>query len=438
VRILFVNKYLYAKGGSETHLLGLAAALEQHGHVVDYFGTEHSENATPSARTITISAVAYGATQSWTERLDALRNVLYSRPAFRRMRQYLSVARPSVGHLHNIYHQLSPSILVALREAGVPAVLTAHDYKLACPSYSLHDGNSQCFACRGHRYWNVLRRGCSRKGFAGDLALTIEAYVHHFLRLYEKYINRIIAPSRFVRDRLIEAGYSPARVCVLPNSLPVAQYQARPEPGDYMLFVGRLSYEKGIPTLIEAAQQLPMIPLWIVGEGPLRGELERQAWGHPQIRFLGQRSASEVKSMLRGCRALILSSHVPENCPLSVLEAFATAKPVIATNVGGIPELFERAPTGMVVPPCDHESLASAIQQFWSDPDLCWHCGTQARKQAELHHDLENYVARLEIIYRSVKQVNQAAPIDGASEKPVMSSVIRQRATTETYRKPDL
>lgn len=410
MQILFVNKYLYPKGGSETHLLGLADALSGCGHTIEFFGTEHAENVTPPEQTTTVPRTDYGEISAWSEKLYALRDILFSRPAYDRMRNHLTRSRPEIAHVHNIYHQISPSVLAALHQAQVPCVMTAHDYKLVCPSYSMHDGDSACFACCGHRYWNVLVRGCSRKGRTGDLALAVEAYVHHFFRVYERYLDLIITPSRFLRDRLVEGGYAPGMIHVLPNAVNVAAYKARPKPGGYLLFVGRLSYEKGLDTLIEAARRVPDVPLWIVGDGPLRALLEQQATGLPSLRFLGRQTPQVVKSLLEDCRSLVLPSSVPENCPLSVLEAFASGKPVIATRVGGVPELFEDA-TGAIVSPNDPESLACAMQQFWRDSDLCHDYGVQARRRAETHHDVRVYASTLEAIYESLTATAPSAPV---------------------------
>lgn len=402
MRILQVNKYLYPKGGSETHLLGLADALSSRGHAVEFFGMEHAANVTPPHRTTTVPATDYGQLQSWRARVRAFRSMLFSTPAYQMLRDRLSISQPDIAHLHNIYHQLSPSVLVAFGEAGVPCVLTAHDYKLVCPSYSLHDGRAECFACCGHQYWNVLRRGCSRKGLAGDLALAIEATVHHLTGVYERHLDAIIAPSRFVRDRLVAGGFHAARIRVMPNAIPVEQYAPHAEPGGYLLFVGRLSYEKGLPTLLAAAKQLVDVPIWLIGDGPLRPELEQQAAGLRHVRFLGSQPHAEVRRLLQQCRAVVLPSAVPENCPLSVLEAFASGKPAIATRVGGVPELFEPEPTGITVPPNDSAALADAMQQLWRDPDLCWHLGNQARLRAELRHDLADYVREIETLYASL------------------------------------
>jgi glycosyltransferase involved in cell wall biosynthesis len=426
LRLLFVNKYLYPKGGSETHLLGLAAALGPRGHEIDFFGMEHAANVTTPGRTTTVPGTDYAKMTGWRARLGAMGGMIYSLTARRRVREYLKHARPDVAHLHNIYHQLSPSVLVALKKADCPCVLTAHDYKLVCPSYTLYDGQSACFACRGHRYWNVLARGCSRRGVLGDVALATEAVVHHGLGLYERNLDAIIAPSRFLRDRLVEGGFAASRVHVMPNAIAIEDYRARPEPGEYLLFVGRLSYEKGLPTLIAAARQARHVPLWLVGDGPLRGDLERQAADLSNVQFLGQRPHAEVRRLLEGCRAVVLPSVVPENCPLSLLEAFATAKPAIATAVGGVPELFDAEPTGQTVPPGDVAALAAAMREFWTDLDLGWHCGTQARQRVERQHNLANYVRELEELYGRVanhKRTDAADDLCEVNDEPPARAV---------------
>ena len=402
LRVLFVNKYLYPKGGAETHLLEVADALARRGHDLRYVGTDLGTPQTSAALTTTAPAPDYNRLDGWWDRLGALGGMIYSLPARDAIHRVLRRFPADVAHLHNVYHQLSPSVVVALKRAGVPVVLTAHDFKLVCPSYLLHDGESTCFACRGHRYWNVVGQGCSRRGFAGGLAMMVESTIHHFLRLYEQHLDLVIAPSRFVRDRLVEGGFSPRRVCVLPNAVQVDRFRPQTKLGDYLLYVGRLSSEKGLSTLLSAASQVPEIPFWIVGDGPERAELERQAADLPHVRFLGFRPPAEVARLLQNCRATVLASHWPENCPMSILEAFACAKPVVATRVGGVPELFEGALAELLVPLGDASALADVVRRLWSDPQACRYLGTLARRQAEDRHNLPDYIDELEQIYASL------------------------------------
>lgn len=415
LRVLQVNKFLYAKGGCEQHMLTLAAALERRGHALQYFGTDDTRNSTPPNATVVVPATDYDATASLGKRLAQFGRMVHSRTARRKLADFLRRSPVQIAHLHNIYHQLSPSVLRALGAAGVPTLLTAHDYKLVCPSYSLHDGRQTCFACRGHRYWNVLRRRCSRRGVLGDIALTLEATTHRVLRLYERYLCHIVAPSRFLRDRLIEGGFGSDRVTVLQNAIEVGSFDANPTPGDFLLFVGRLSYEKGLGTLLAAARRMPDVPIRIVGDGPLRAEIEAQARDLNHVTFFGRQPHDSVRRLLRRCRAVLLPSDVPENCPVSLLEGFATAKPAIATRVGGVPELFESAPVGMLVAAGAVDELAHAMRQLWDDADLAWHCGSAARRMVEASHDLTDYVVRIESLYRRLANLPSDATVSERS-----------------------
>ena len=402
MRILLLNKFLYPKGGSETHLLALASSLSQQGHQVEFFGMDHPENITRPEDTTAVPRTDYEQLGGIRERIKALGTMLFSGAAYRGLAEHLRRTRPDVAHAHNIYHQLSVSVLLALRRAGLPVVLTAHDYKLICPSYSLYDGQAGCFQCRGHRYWQVLATGCSRHGTAAGMALMLEAYVHHFLRLYEQLLDTIVSPSTYLRDRLVEGGFAPNKIRVLPNAVQLDRYPVKFASGDYLLCVGRLSYEKGLPTLIQAARSVPQIPIVFAGDGPLRNWLNREASSLPNVRVLGSVPRNELIELLRNARAIVLASQVPENCPMSVLEAFAVGKPVIATRVGGVPELVQTGVTGILTEPGDSQGLAGAMLGLWSDPGLCRDLGIQARRRAEERHDLRAYTAEMIRIYRAL------------------------------------
>jgi glycosyltransferase involved in cell wall biosynthesis len=403
MRILQANKFLFPRGGSESQLFGLADALTWRGHDVGYLGMADPRNITPANRTWTVPTTDYRTPGSWLQRLAAFGRMVYSRAAARaidRLRQEFAV---ELVHAHNVYHQLSPSVLRAAKRAGLPCVLTAHDFKLVCPAYTLHDGNAPCFACRGHRYGNVLGHACSQRGVAGDLALATEAYVQRLLRVYERHVDLIIAPSRYLRDRLLEGGFAPRQILVLPNAVPVDRFEADPTPGDYMLYAGRLCAEKGLRDLLAAAARVPDVPIWLAGDGPLRAELRSRSAGLPQVRLLGFQDSASLRGLMRRCRAVVLPSSTPENCPVSVLEAFASAKPVIATRSGGLPELFDGSACGTTIAAGDIDGLAAAIREFWNDRELCWHRGVEARRHVETRYDLADYVGQIESIYESLR-----------------------------------
>jgi len=404
MRILMVNKYLYLKGGAEAHMLQIGRQLQQAGHTLSYFGMDSAEHPVAVPTAGTVPEVDYEHIAHWHERGKAVLDSIYSSAAYQRIRRAVRRHGPHLAHAHNIYHQLSPSVLVALKREGMPTLMTAHDYKLICPTYLMLSPDGYCFRCRTGRYREILRTGCARHGRAAAVAHMAEAYLHRAWQIYSRHLDRVIAPSRFLRDRLVEAGWPEQDIRVLPNPIDLDRFSPAYGPGDYLLFVGRLSPEKGLPTLLEAAAQIPEVPLWIAGDGPERERLEQEARdrGLDKVRFLGQVPQRRVVELLRGCRALLLPSRSPENCPLSVLEAFACGKPAVGSRLGGVPELIEPAEAGWTAQPDDPDAWSDAMAVAWQDPDACIERGRAGRRWVESHHDLDAYCRRLEGIYREL------------------------------------
>jgi len=425
VRILYVNKYLYGKGGAETHMLALARAVESLGHEVHFFGVRTERIETPPERTTLIDAADYRNPGGLLRRAAIGVEVLFGPHAERALSRLLRRFRPHLVHLHNVYHQISPFALRAIRAAGVPVTLTAHDSKLACPSYSLYDGRRACFACRRHQFWNIVLRRCSRKGRAGDWLLMLEAYLHHSLRVYERSIDLIVSPSRFLADRLIESGWPRQRIYLLHNALDLSLYRPRFVPGEYMLMAGRLSREKGITTLIQAARLVPDVPVVVAGDGPDRGELHEAARTLPNLRWVGHLAPERLREAMAAARAMVLPSITPENCPVSALESLALGKPLIASRSGGTAELVRHGETGLLVPPGSAYELADAMATLWADPQTAQRMGRRARADAERRFDLKRYVGSIVRIYQRLAGLS---PADGDRGGRSQTSVERRVA----------
>jgi glycosyltransferase involved in cell wall biosynthesis len=429
VRILFVNKFLYAKGGAETHMLALARVLQSLGHELHFFGVRTERVETPPEQTTLVEAGDYRNPGGPLRRAAIVLEVLFGPAAERGLGRALRRFRPHLVHLHNVYHQISPFALRAVRAAGVPAILTAHDSKLVCPAYSLYDGRSFCFNCRKHAFWNILLKRCSGKGRSGDWLLTAEAYLHHLLRLYERHIDWIVSPSRFLADRLLEGGWPRQRLSVLHNALDLRVYRPQFHPGEYMLLAGRLCHGKGVAILIEAARLVPDVPVVIAGDGPLRGQLQAATSSLPNLRWVGYQPQEALLATLAGARALILPSLWPENCPVSVLEAYALGKPVIASVTGGTPELVNDGQTGLLIPPGSVYELAEAMATLWADPNRAERMGRRARAEAERRFDLRDYVDAITQLYRRL-----ARPGDvriGAAERHGYRAARKPQASLE-------
>jgi glycosyltransferase involved in cell wall biosynthesis len=401
VRILHVDKFLRRQGGAAGYMLDVAALQRGEGHEVEFFAMAHPGNEPATYEAMFPRLVELEPPPpTITGRLDATATMLWSARAARAMAAVADAFRPDVVHLHNIYHQLSPSILRPLRKRGIAVVLTAHDYKLVCPSYRMLDGEQLCEACVSGSALNAARRRCKDGSLGASAVLAVESSLHRAMRAYGP-VHRFIAPSRFLAGQLARGGIAPERIRQLNNFVDTSTIPARAGTGTGFLSVGRLSPEKGVDTLIEAVGLTPGAHLVVAGDGPERSRLEALAGrvAPGRVRFAGHVSPAEVAALNAGARAAVLAARWYENMPLSVLETQAAAVPLIVTALGGLPELVRDGHSGLVVPPNDAPALAAALQRLQADPELAATLGRQGRQSALANHDPGAHLQALEGIY---------------------------------------
>ncbi|MDX6521678.1 MAG: hypothetical protein QOF08_2283 [Gaiellales bacterium] len=409
-RLLMVNKFLYPKGGAELYMYGLAGLLEEQGIGVGYFGMRHPRNLPSPTDRFYVSQVDFEQPPPGVERLKLAGRAVYSLEARRRMAALISAQpRLDLAHLHNVYHQLSPSILAPLHRAGIPVVMTVHDYKLVCPVYTLTSHGEMCERCVGGHFQNAVRLRCNRGSLAGSALVAGESWLHRTLRLWEHGVDVFVTPSSYLRDKLIEGGYPPDRVVAVPNFVDPERFRASPAAGGYFLYLGRLSHEKGVETLIEAAAGTPL-QVRVAGEGPERERLERLAAGSgAQVEFVGHRSGDELQRLVAGARAVVVPSRWPENCPLVVLEAMAVAKPLIASRVGGIPELVRDGQEGLLVPHGEVAPLREAMRRLAESDELTVRLGMAGRERVEALYGPERHLRHVAAAYRQATRLRLEA-----------------------------
>jgi glycosyltransferase involved in cell wall biosynthesis len=395
--VLMVNKFVYHRGGAEDYMLGLADMLEQEGARAVYFGMEFERNLPVSTSEFFPSSVDFDNPSGTRERVRAVGRMIHSSEARRGIAGLLASTRVDIAHLHNVYHQLSPSIMRPLREAGVPIVMTAHDYKLVCPVYTLTTGGYECTRCVGGSPWNALKLRCNRGSTTGSAAVAFESWLHRRTGAYDP-IDVVISPSRYLRDRLVDGGIAPGRVEVIPNFVHAGPPPS--EPGDGVLYAGRLSREKGVDVLIRAVTGTPL-ELRIAGDGPERARLEQLAanLGAP-VTFLGHLSRAELQRELESTLTVAVPSTWPENCPLIVLEAMAAGRPLVASRVGGLPELARHDREGLLVGDADVEELRGALLALDSDRPHARALGEAAYERAIAEFSPETHLARILDVYR--------------------------------------
>jgi glycosyltransferase involved in cell wall biosynthesis len=409
-RVLMVNKFHYPRGGAEHYMFRLAGLLEQRGTEVDYFAMRDARNLPCPTDRYFVSEVSFEQPpQGLSGRIGMAGRMVYSREARSKMGRLLADRTPDLAHVHNIYHQLSPSLLAPLRRRGVPVVMTVHDFKLVCPVYSLLSHGEICERCVGNGFGPAVRHRCNRGSLSGSLLVAGETWAHRRLGLYRDGVDVFITPSAFARDRLITGGYPAERIVVVPNCVVADDYHPLHRAGDHALYVGRLSREKGVEVLVRAAAASGA-RVKMVGDGPLRPTLERMiAESGADVELLGFRSGEELSAAVQAASAVVMPSICHDNCPLAVIEAMAWGKPVIGSRVGGIPELVRDGEEGVLVPHGDTAALGAAMLRLQEDPELAERMGRAGRARVEAHYDAGPHYRAVAAAYRLAAEMRRAA-----------------------------
>ena len=362
-KLLSINSYHYRRGGADAVYLDHAALFEELGWDNAFFSMHHPNNLPSPWSKFFVDEIQIGHDYSLLEKIVKATKVVYSFEAQRRIAQLFDTFKPDVAHLHNIYHHLSPSILPTLKRAGIPIVMTAHDLKLACPSNKMLTSKGICEECKVARYHRAIVNKCVQNSRAASTIIAFESSLHRILDSYKKHVDRIVVPSRFFIDKLVQWGWPKDVFRYVPNFVNAEQFQASFEPGDYFVFFGRLAPEKGVATLIKAAAAA-RVRLVIIGTGPLQQELKSLAEQlNARIEFVGFQTGAALHRYVAQSRATVLPSEWYENAPISVLEGLAMGKPAIGARIGGIPEIIRPGESGWLFESGNVAQLAQLLTQ---------------------------------------------------------------------------
>ncbi|MBU1152466.1 glycosyltransferase [bacterium] len=403
MRILEVNKFYFLKGGAERYFFNITDVLRSHGHEIIPFSMENERNLNSPYTQYFVSNTEFFEKKPIEKYFHDAMRVLYSFEAKRNIERLIKETKPDLAHLHNIAHQISPSILHSLKKYNIPVVQTLHDYKLICPSYLFLSREEICERCKGNHYYQAVIRKCFRNQILPSLLGCLEAYLHKMMKIY-KNIDLFIAPSKFMRNKMIECGLPEDKVVNIPNFVNVSDFKPNYHHQNYFLYFGRISPEKGIGTLIKAMQEVKRSKLVIVGEGRLLPYLKKYACDHQikNIEFLGYKEGKELKEIIGKAMFTIVPSEVYENFPYTILESYALGKPVIGANLGGIPELIEDQRDGLLFEAFNFKDLASKINYFLDNQEILLEMGKKTREKVEKFYDSEIHYQRLIKIFQSL------------------------------------
>ncbi|HOP46416.1 MAG TPA: glycosyltransferase family 4 protein [Desulfobacteraceae bacterium] len=402
MKILLINKFLYPKGGDAISTLTTGKILEMQGHEVVYWGMEHPDNPAYQFADLFVSNFDYDSENSLISKARAAMNILYSFEAKKRIATLLEKKTPDIVHLNNFAHQISPSILDVIKEHRIPAVMTMHDYKMVCPAYSMLSNGQVCERCKFCRFYHCGIHRCTKGSLFKSMVNVAEMYLHHrMLHIYDK-IDLYISPSRFLKNKVKEMGLN-GEVVYLPNCVDVEGIEPNYEWQEKsIVYVGRLSHEKGVETLIDAIKNIRDVRLKVIGDGPLKGYLEEKVTSEhiANVVFLGYRTGKDLNNEIQKSMFLIIPSEWYENNPLTVIEAFAMGKPVVGARIGGIPELVRDWDTGLTFVSGDMADLEGKIKLMLDNSDRIAEMGKKARAYVEKELNTAVYYERLIEIYQ--------------------------------------
>ncbi len=395
MRILIASKFLYPRGGLERVLFDESDALSAVGHEVLHFATKHPQNVPSPWERYFAPYLEIGATADLgaADRVRAVARMYRNRAAASLFGRMLDETKPDLVHVHGIHRQLSPSILLEAARRSVPVVHTLHDYHLVCPAdVMLRASSAPCSprACKTVNCTAAIKYRCTRGSLAASAIAASELSFQRLTRVYERTVTRFISPSAFLRDLMVEGGWTRTPIDVLPLGTALCE-GGRRVPGDYALYAGRLSPEKGVAVFLAAARDAG-VPAIVAGDGPLAETLRAQ---FPEARFTGHVEPAEVTRLLDSALVAVVPSVSLENSPLGVLEAMSAGVPIIASSVGGVPELVENGVEGLLVPPGDAAALSSALARLASDTEAAASMGVAGRTKVGLRHTPERHLSGL-------------------------------------------
>lgn len=398
MNILIVNKFLYPNGGSETYIFKLGEQLIKMGHDVQFFGMEHEGRCVGNRAKIYTSDMDFHGRIKLAKLIYPLK-AIYSKEARKKMKLVLEDFKPDVVHLNNFNYQLTPSIILAVKDyekslgKKVHIIYTAHDYQLVCPNHMMNNPNTgeNCEKCARGAFLNCTKGKCIHGSIAKSVIGTMEATFWNKKGTY-KYIDKIICCSHFMKTKLDLNPVFKDKTIVLHNFVEAPDKKIVAKK-DYVLYFGRFSKEKGIQTLINAAKDLSEVRFVFAGTGPLEDRIK----GIENIEYVGFKTGTELELLIREALLSVYPSEWYENCPFSVMESRVHGTPVLGANIGGIPELVDEGKTGELFSSGDKDELEKKLLSLWNNKEKLSVYSKNCKEK--VFDTVEDYCRKLEEIY---------------------------------------
>jgi glycosyltransferase involved in cell wall biosynthesis len=390
--ILLIHNYYqsHAPSGEDIAFHEDERLLRSKGHKITLF-TRHNDEINQFS---SLSKLAFTYKVSW------------SRQSYTEIEQLIKRNKPDIAHIHNTFPLISPSIYYALHKYGIPIVQVIHNYRLFCASGIFYRKNKICEECLEHGDIRAIIHGCYRNSRIQTLPIVFMHQVHRWLKTWTKQVDMYIALTDFSRQKLILGGLPEERIAIKPNF-----FSSIPEPShkheNYAVFLGRLTAEKGVRTLIKAWENLKDIPIKIIGDGVLKNEVIFAAKNNPSIEFLGHIPNEQCLELLKHSMFMVMPSEWFEGFPMTIREALAYGKPVIASRMGAMAELINDGRTGLLFETGNSEDLISKVRWLVDHKDTAITMGKSARLEFESKYTAEKNYDILMEIYKKTTDIHK-------------------------------
>jgi len=406
MKVLIINTYHYLKGGDCRNAFDLSTLLKKNNFKVHFFSMNSGNNLKSVDSKHFVSEIDFGNAlkrRNIFNVLNVLWRTIYSFEAKKKISEMLDEIKPDIVHLHSIRHHLTKSVLTEIKKRKIPIVWTLHDYKEICPNTSFYDGRNICEKCKRNKIHSVVLNQCKKGSLLASIATYFEAIVNG-RGIYDDYIDTFIAPSKFLKNKFVEFGYDNNKIICLPNPIDTQEINPLFQSNNYFLYLGRLEKEKGLKTLINGLSKIEQkkFELKIVGTGEMEEELKNYVYENhlENIHFLGFKQGDELIEILEKAMALVIPSEWYENYPYVALEGMACGKPIIASRIGGLPEMVEAGINGLLFEAFNEVDLTDKINNFVElNPDEKKRMGQKGRERVEKINHPNKYISEVIKIY---------------------------------------
>ncbi len=339
---------------------------------------------------------------TWAGRLHAGIETIWSRRGYQYIADILQREQPDIVHFHNIFPLLSPSAYLACRDAGTPVIQTLHNFRLICAGATLFTKGDVCERCIRRIPMPALYYRCYRDSYMATAAVASMQIFHRLIGTFKNHVSRYLVLTTFAKSRLVRGGLPESRIIIKPNFL-MAPPESNIEVGDYALFIGRMTEDKGIGMLLDAWAEINSLPLLVAGDGPLYADMQQKiAVKSGKAHMLGHQSKEKVQSLLAAAAFIIIPSVCYEGFPIVLLEAFASGKPVLCSRLGGLDELVSENVTGKKFNAGDSADLVNIVNKLILDKESLERMGRAAREEFNLKYTATVATKELLDIYENV------------------------------------